>query len=80
MSAPETFEAHTAALALYNEILPIFLDRRIFLTEKTRSTLLSIFSRHICSAYFAGRDDVLRILNADLKNPDSKIPQHLTKP
>ncbi len=74
------YEAHTAALALLNEIQPIFHDRRIYLSDKTRSKILALFTPYLCAAYFAGRDDLLRTLNEDLKNPESKVRQHLAEP
>ena len=63
------YEAHTAALALLNEIQPIFHDRRIYLSDKTRSKILALFTRSICQAYFAGRVDAVQNLTARAKNP-----------
>jgi hypothetical protein len=79
MSDSKPFEAHVAALALYKEILPVFLNRRIFVEERTHANLLAIFTRHICSAHFAGRDDVLRLLNTELRNPESRLFQSRPK-
>jgi hypothetical protein len=79
MSDPETFEAHIRANGLFKEVNDLFREHRILLSKNTHANLLAIFTRHICSAHFAGRDDFLRLLSAELRNPESRLFQSRPK-